>query len=351
MKLYDYIDINDLNNLIEYGMINEIHHPSVNLTMYNYSKECQAEKVWCDTTKKCRGLIVDNDNNIVARPMPKFFNYEEFEQEGSLDMIPSNESFEVYDKMDGSLGILYWIGNTPYITTKGSFDSEQGKHATHILHTKYRDVWGSLNKKLTYMFEIIYPGDPHIVRYGDIDDIFLLAVFDIENVDVEYDIKEYEGIFPLVKKFDGVKDWSRVREDIDGTNREGFVVKFESGFRLKMKYEEFLKLHYLRHNLTRKRILQYLIEDDTAPLQEAWALLDEESRIHFDGIINDLNDRFKNIWNICDDEKVGVVFATRKENAEYIKKCAYPSILFAMVFGGPVDQLIWKRVKRDLKEE
>jgi hypothetical protein len=40
---------------------------------------------------------------VIAKPFPKFFNYEEH----TADEIP-NELFDVYEKMDGSLGICFY---------------------------------------------------------------------------------------------------------------------------------------------------------------------------------------------------------------------------------------------------
>lgn len=348
MKLNEYIG-NDLNELIEAGMVNEIHHPVANLTMYNYSKECQANACWCDTTKKCRGLIVDGDNNIVARPMAKFFNYEEYVQWDTMDMIPTEERFEVTEKLDGSLGILYWVDDTPFITTKGSFESEQGAHATALLHDRYKNIWNRLDRNLTYMFEIIYPGDPHIVRYNDVDDIFLIAVQDTNIPGKEIPVEDYADIFNVVPKYPDVEDWTKVRENIDGTNREGFVIKFESGFRLKLKYEEYVKLHYYKHAITPKKILEYVIEDRLEELEEVWNKFDEESQIYYNEMVQGLNEKFEAIYDeFMSVHKTG--FETRKDAAMYYQTCKYPSLHFAKEFSSEevLDKLIWKMVKNNL---
>lgn len=353
MKLYDYINIRELEDMLNSKMVNKSAHPLHNgIVMYNYSKECVNEKCWNDTTMKCRGLIVDKNNNIIARPIPKFFNYEEHLNEvGGIDKIPVNEPFKVFEKLDGSLGILYWIDDVPYITTKGSFESEQGYHATQILHTKYKNVWSKLNKNWTYMFEIIYPEDKHVVKYPGIDDIFLLAVFDNESVK-EYDLSDFEGLFPQTHTYDNIKDWSTLREDIDGENREGFVIRFESGFRIKLKYEQYFKLHYMRNTLTRKKIVQYFIDGESESLMAALSEFDEEDRIVFGNIVDDLRKEYATIYNKSFVESKNANFETRKENAQYIlSNCTYPSIVFAILYNGPVGTMVWKQVKNNLKNE
>ena len=171
MKLHDYLNMDELHDMLVNGYVKVINHPKFPLRMYSYTKDCHYEKMWNDTTMKCRGLIVDNEDNIIAKPLKKFFNYEEFTGTISLKSTP-----KILEKLDGTLGIMYWYNETPYIATKGAFDSEQSIHATNILHNRYRDVWDKLDRAHTYLFEIIYQEDKHIISYPDIDDIYLIAV-------------------------------------------------------------------------------------------------------------------------------------------------------------------------------
>jgi RNA ligase len=73
-------------------------HPEANLFIYNYSPKVQYEKLWDEITMMARGLILDTEMNIVARPFGKFFNLEEH-TESEIPNLP----FDVYEKMDGSL--------------------------------------------------------------------------------------------------------------------------------------------------------------------------------------------------------------------------------------------------------
>ena len=138
MKLFDYVDEALFNKMLNTGNIMMHKHEIFDLYIIKYTKICNAMKIWNDATEKCRGIIVDNDYNIVARSFPKFYNYEEYDD---TSLIPTNLSFNVYEKLDGSLGILYWYNDVPYIATAGSFNSDQAIHATELLHTKYRNIW------------------------------------------------------------------------------------------------------------------------------------------------------------------------------------------------------------------
>lgn len=122
-----------LHEMINEKLVSVQKHPEADLFIYNYSPKVQYEKLWNEVTLKTRGLILDAKMNYVARPFEKFFNLEEL-QPNEIPQIP----FDVYEKIDGSLGILYWLNDKPFIATRGSFTSEQSQHATDVLYSRYR---------------------------------------------------------------------------------------------------------------------------------------------------------------------------------------------------------------------
>ena len=71
MKLFEYIDESLFKEMLASGFIAKRKHPSAPLTILTYTKECQGERIWNDTTEKCRGLIIDRNNNIIE----SFLNY------------------------------------------------------------------------------------------------------------------------------------------------------------------------------------------------------------------------------------------------------------------------------------
>jgi RNA ligase len=140
--------LNILNHYIEKGLVVKQDHPTLPLSIYNYSRTCQYDKLWDEVTLDCRGLVLDSEGNVVAKPFPKFFNMEEL-----FDSEIPNESFEVYEKMDGSLGIAFYYKGDWIVATRGSFVSEQAVKAIEMLK-KYPIE--HLDKNNTYLFEIIY---------------------------------------------------------------------------------------------------------------------------------------------------------------------------------------------------
>jgi hypothetical protein len=138
--------LNTLQQYSEKGLLYVQNHPTLPLQIWNYTPEVQFMELWDDITIQCRGLVTDNEGNIVARPFKKFFNIEEGKH------VPT-EDFEVFEKMDGSLIIMFYYDSEWIFASRGSFTSEQAIKAKE-LSTKY--PLHKLNKNNTYMFEIIY---------------------------------------------------------------------------------------------------------------------------------------------------------------------------------------------------
>jgi len=140
--------LDTLEKYYQNGLVSKQTHPRHDLTIWNYTPKVQYDRLWDDITIQCRGLVTNSKGEIVARPFKKFFNYEEHKPED----LP-NEDFEVYEKMDGSLGILFNYENEWILATRGSFTSSQSIKGTEMLK-KY--PLEKLNKNNTYLFEIIY---------------------------------------------------------------------------------------------------------------------------------------------------------------------------------------------------
>lgn len=345
MKLKDYLDVDLLRKMIDLGYVNVTKHDFVDLYILNYSKICTIDQMWNDVTEKCRGLIVDAVGNIRALPFKKFYNYEEIQDKSIIPNLP----FKAYEKMDGSLGISYWIGNTMFLATRGSFKSEQAQIGTAILHSSGWDVLNQLDKNLTYLFEIITPEDPKVVNYGELEEIFLLAVIDT-NTGKELNIDDFDHLFRPVPEYRDVKMWRNLRERIDGTNREGFVIKFENGFKLKLKYQEYFELHRLLYDLSDNAIFDMLRNDQLDDLQVIIDKLPEPQKIKIEYIINQYITSFNVIKMQCIND-FRSDFEIRKDAAEYFKTCKYPSVLFAMLNGEDVTRYIWKIIAKTRKND
>jgi T4 RnlA family RNA ligase len=328
-----------LDKLVEEGWLISQVHPSLDLTIYNYSQKTQYERMWNEETLSCRGLVLDSSGNIVARPFKKFFNLSEVE--GEIPDLP----FEVFEKMDGSLGIFFWYNGNPIFASRGSFTSDQSKVGWGIL--KEMD-YENLKKRVTYLFEIIYPENRIVVDYGDTEKLVLLgAVETFTGEEIPYSsIGENLERFELVRKWSNKKSISELAKENDLV-REGYVLKFSNGFRVKVKFEEYCRLHKIITNVSNIDIWEKL--KDGLPLNEILDKVPDEFYGWVKNTENRLREEFQNI--LSDSEKTLYSIkkklgdSERKVYAEEIKKEINSGILFNLLDGRNPDQSIWKLVR------
>jgi RNA ligase len=235
-----------LNKYYEDGLLYKQVHPSLPLTIWNYTEKVQYENLWDEVTLMCRGLVTDNTGDIVATPFQKFFNIEEGKFEPT-------EKFEVYEKMDGSLGIVFWYQGQWVVATRGSFTSDQAIKARELLQKYNTDI---MFRHLTFCFEIIYPENRIVLDYGTDEKLVLLGTFNKDGKEMDSEIWSQWG-FDVVKKYDGINDYKQLKEMVKN-DQEGFVVKFSNGDRVKVKGVEYLRLHKIMTNVTTTGVWEYL---------------------------------------------------------------------------------------------
>jgi RNA ligase len=343
------VDINILNDYLEKGLVVKNDHPTLPLSIYNYSRTCQYESKWDDITKMCRGLILDKEGNVVAKAFDKFFNYEEL----TLNDIPEG-SFEVFEKLDGSLGILFWYQGKWILASKGSFISDQSIKGREILNNKYNvEV---LPKGYTTVVEIIYPENRIVCDYGEDEELVVLSMISNANgKELDYDsmlsINEVSG-FPTIKKYDGITDYDTLKSQING-NREGYVIRFKNGFRMKIKGEEYVRLHRILTGFSNVDIWEYL--KDGKDLDELLDRVPDEFDLWVKNTVKDLNKQFWEIQsssacfvdNYRRNSSLAHIPFDKKEFAALVMtqpKSLRP-IMFSMYDGKKYDEMIWKSLR------
>jgi hypothetical protein len=324
-------DIDKLEHLAGEGWLRRQRHPEADLWIYNYTEKTQYEKHWTPETLACRGLILDAYGGVRARPFPKFFNYGD-PQIGEMPQEP----FTVTEKVDGSLGILYWLGGKAHIATRGSFMSEQAIEGTKMLHEETIAV----PLGATPLFEIVYPENRIVVDYGGRRELVLLGCVDMET-GRDAPLPSYTG--PVVETHDH-PSLSHLLT-IERPNQEGFVVRFEfSGLRVKVKHKDYKRLHRIITGVNARHIWEALRagQDPTTEL---------------DGVPDELFDWVRETSNELRKQFAGeeaaarFVFdkrpdADRGEIAHFFKGSgANAAVLFKMLDGKPYNDLIWKAIR------
>ncbi|MHB1773398.1 MAG: T4 RnlA family RNA ligase [Acidimicrobiales bacterium] len=272
----DLFGAGELLDEIEAGYVVVRRHPSLALSILTYSREAQYDSHWNAVTTTCRGLVVEDETDrIIARPLPKFFNYAEHGQMSYAAPLPA-EPFRIYDKVDGSLGIVFSYDGEWQVASKGSFVSDQARWAQRWIDGRIlaRD---RLEAGLTYCCEIVYPENRIVVDYGSREDLVLLAAFhgDGREVPLEDVASHWDGIGTVVRSWDSGQDLGEIAamlgsntgldgQDHGGTDAEGYVVAFASGIRVKAKFADYLRLHRLLTGVTERDVWRAVAFDDLA---------------------------------------------------------------------------------------
>ena len=330
--------LNILNDYKERGLLYSQTHPILPLTIWNYTEKVQYESLWDEVTLATRGLVTDSSGRVVARPFSKFFNLEEGRH-------TSTQDFEVFEKMDGSLGIAFVYEEQVVYATRGSFASDQAE---------WMASWGGkynfsniLVEGYTYLFEIIYPENRIVVDYGGESRLVLLGVIKTDTGEETTwdDLSAFEG-WDLVKRYDGISDYTTLKGMVEN-NHEGFVVRFSNGQRVKIKGEEYLRLHRIMTNLSTTAIWEVLsnggdiLSTLTDVPDEFYDKIHQYSKELMDKYTK-LEDEYHFIFKILgrsDD------FEFRAGFAERAKRYKYPAILFKMYDDKDYSGLIWKLIR------
>lgn len=231
------------------------------LLIFNYNKFATFAGQWPGVERVARGLIIDGRTGaVVARAFDKFFNVGEM-PETRLDALPQ-EPFEVFDKADGSLGVLYRHNGEFAVATRGSFDSPQALWATAWLSANH-DLTG-LADDVTLLFEIIYPENRIVIDYGAWSGLILLAARRLDGTELGYDEVQALGArygFRVAERFVMPTLGELLAATATATGVEGWIVRFASGLRVKVKAAQYLAIHRALYGITPEHVREALLGD------------------------------------------------------------------------------------------
>ena len=227
------------------------------------------------TLSECRGLKFDQDGNILARPFHKFHNYGENKAYSEIDFT---KSYCILDKLDGSMIHPAIVKDQLVFMTRMGI-TDQAKAAFQLFG--HLDNYARFcNKVLTTynstpIFEYTGPDNRIVIKYDEPQ----LTLLDIRNtVTGEYwsktELTHLASMYelPVVEGYNtplvNIDDLLRIVKDL--RDKEGVVVRFDNGFKVKIKADDYvLKHRALAFFNRRDAILDLFFEnkiDDILPL-------------------------------------------------------------------------------------
>ena len=220
-----------------------------------------------------RGLtfVFNKDGSLFKRYllMEKFFNINE-NKGTQLTDLNKLKIKSVYNKEDGSVISFVKLPNNKVVAkSKASFDSYQANKANFIYNNDddiKSFVDDMLNIDIVPIFEYVSPFNKIVINYNN-DELILLKLrnnktgeyFNIDNITEEWNIK-------VPEKFNYTLDeLEELSKSVEG--KEGWVIEFENGLKVKKKTEWYFSLHKLytedlnKENYLIEKIIKVEIDD------------------------------------------------------------------------------------------
>ena len=240
-------------------------NPINDLVLAVYSKSEFFKKNWDDVTKSNRGHVYDTEGNLVANPFDKIFNLNEVEEtkEELISTRLENEEYEICEKYNGHLSIVFYHEDILYNNTKGSWNHPFIPYDRQILNKYFSKLDKNLSpfnhaniqewKEKTFLFEILGDHDKHLMYYdyekiGLKNSAVLLGVKDKYGLDEPIGNLEYYANFlqcPYTKPLDIKIPEDRTLSDLfKDKGTEGYIIRFANGDRVKVKTDWYLNERY-----------------------------------------------------------------------------------------------------------
>lgn len=213
---------------------------------------------------EARGSIFRRENDTwicVARAFDKFFNYgERYSSVNDIDWT----SAVVLQKVDGSLCKIFYDRGEWHVSTNGTIRAEDASAGDitylDLFNKALQGIdwdWDALNKDYCYMFELTSPFNHIVIKYEGIH-LWYLGCRNMRTGNEESIRLDFNGLlYPHVYSHHSLADCIAAAHEM-GDDEEGYVVVDANFNRIKIKGDEYLRLHKLRGNgaITVQRVIE-----------------------------------------------------------------------------------------------
>lgn len=228
--------------------------------------------------RECRGIMFGPQGNIISRPLHKFFNLLERE-ETFVENLNLNDLSHVEDKMDGSMVRPVIInGDIRWCTKMGITDgfSDRIEEFVNRDPNLVEIARNFLSIQCTPIFEWYGPQNRIVVGYQEEGMNLLACRHMISGVYVPGQLDGYSvGRQGSPESMDEFVNETRKQKGI-----EGYIFVFNDGHRVKLKTEEYVRIHKTKDELRYDfYIAQHILNEE---LDDVKPFLDEYDRKRVD---------------------------------------------------------------------
>lgn len=320
------VDVTKYSDMLKYvkvvGYGNLVLFKYNSIAVYNDDSGITLTDIWsmyAGFYRECRGVVIDIYNDeLVITPYEKFFNLNEIEEtmyDSIIEYMNRNKlttnDLEFTEKIDGCLICARWYNDELVVSASGSLDPKINKviswaenyiksNNDYLILIQGFFNSGYVNRRLTFMFECICPLEHHVVDYDERQyGLYLIGIrntktgetYSYTNVIGVADVWEILST-TMYKNYTLDQVISKMDDPV-GSTHEGFVmnIKGENGFRVKIKYSDYVQLASIIENMSRNKIVQYVYNkelDDIKSIlrtKDKFIVLDEIQRC--EDVIND----------------------------------------------------------------
>lgn len=245
------------------------------LFVIKYKNKVFYDNLWTPELCEFRGLVVDNDWNVVVRPFTKVFNRHERGTDINRDAMVT-----AVRKVNGFMAaVTNHEKHGLIVSTTGSLDSDFVGMAKEMLPEHVVPLVG-----YTYLFEICHPQDPHIVEEK-------LGAYLIGARNVSTGIMMSERELDEIALNSGTKDvyrpewkfcrFSDIVQETKTCKHEGFMVysmsQLNDNVSLKIKSPYYLTKKFFARVNSKKLSAEWLVQNKVNFDEEYYPLIDNIS--------------------------------------------------------------------------
>lgn len=263
------------------------------LFVKKYTRKVFYDNLWHENEDllEARGHVETADGKVVIRPFTKIFN----RGENGTD-IDRDEDVIAIRKVNGFMACATYVPEVDevVVSTTGSLDSDFVAIAERWITKEIKDLIKSFYHDITFIFEIVDPEDPHIIKeeYG----AYLLGarLLTVTGSNAYTSSVHWEGWLDVMSQNLGVKrpEWkmckfSDVVAESKTCQHEGFVV-YSSDTALKIKSPYYLTLKAAARKKDIMSLNKQMVDEEFYDLidhikanQEMFNALDEQARLEY----------------------------------------------------------------------
>jgi predicted RNase H-like HicB family nuclease len=328
VELQEYLRQHGLEKLSETYHIKvtrDRQYPHLVCLKYSQIESPMGEKI----VQQCRGIILDSsqDWRIVSYPYDKFFNY----GESHAAKIDWNTA-KVYEKLDGSLIVLYFYNGEWRVQSSGTPDATGEVNGFGFsFATLFWKVWQELEYKLPaetdqcFIFELMTPYNRIVVQQKT-NQIVLHGVRNPQTrLESDPSIWADKYGWQLVKSYPltSLEAAIEAAKNLKPMDSEGYIICDAYFNRVKVKSPQYVAISHLREGFSTRRMIEIVLtnegEEFLAYFPE-WTGLYQQVKDKYQSLVQEIEEVYRQHESI----------EVQKDFAFAVKHLPYSGILFSL---------------------